>query len=682
VIGLGKYAVPPPGSCKGLAIAGTSHCLPCDDDPDCGGEPFACVDLLDQGGRCFQACEATSDCPSGYTCALQEGGTRCIPHPGEVWARCGIAPASLFVLDFFTPPGGWVKPGETFEVPSGRLGEVAIVCLGGWKDPGGVFTPTVLGVRRHVFADSGAVVDGLDVTLDHPLDTTFRLRLQDPPAWPDGLQPPYVIVSLDLGPDGVIPFSRTLVPDVDSDGDPLWLAPRQLGALTGGLYDAKYFFYTSLSAVSDTGYPTTYNLLTDVPFVGEPRLPVYEEGSWTLEPTLNDRDLFALWGTSSDHVLAVGAGGRVLLRTSGGWTAQSVPTARDLRAVTGRGPGDVWVAGDDGALLHSDGLSWLLVTAPEEDLRAAATAPGEPLFVAGPVRVRRMKGDGSFVADGPPWVQDVHALHMASDGRLAAAGSEGRVLLRDEGGSWTSLETPTEATLRAVHLDAATGEVVAAGDEGTLLVGKVPPGSPAAVLAQVPLPPEVREDLFAVARTPSGDLHVAGDYGRVLHREGGVWEVDEVPEWRSRARAVFAAPDSGPIRFAGDTTFVLGPILHFPILKGVLPADPSTPADFAPGLTIGYTWAGGPAAQFSQVTIYEELGPEVWAAIVDGKDEALTLPDLEALAGHPGHGHGPHRVDVLRVLNPDFDIDLYSTRDFSIFKRKSWTTGSGVVVFP
>ena len=725
VLGLGKYVIAPPGSCEAAALPETEHCAPCTpqaapgEPGACEQDGFACLDLAQvpgwggaAGAFCLASCALDEDCPDGYVCAGASGGTRCMPAPGEKVAQCFVSNGSVFSTAPTVPDTGWVPPGGSYELPSGRLGDLAVVCLGGYRDAAGTFTPTVLGVRRHIFTEPGALMEGLDVTLNHPLDRTLRLRMLDPPTWPTGVLPPSVTVSLDLGADGAIPFTRTLLPGSASGGDAnTWLSPHQLGALKGELYDATYFLYATIQADTSTTMPRAYTLVQGVTSLVEDRLPVFHEdaapppeapppttGAWTLEQLALDADLYGIWG-ASDRVFAVGERGQLLLHTAGAWHKQSSGTQEDLRAVTGRGPDDVWAVGAHGTTLHLEGGAWVAVPPPAgaqaDTFRAAATAPGEPLWVAGTVRVRRYEdgaGGGSWAIEGPPSLQDIYGLYARPGGRVAAVGSGRRVLWRGADASWGALETvgdasapaPTE-TLRAVWFD--DNLLVAVGDSGTILERQGGEG-PLVQVTDGDGAPLTARDLTAVTGgvTASGArvVFVVGDGGVALRRletadGGATWVRDTIPDYRSRAFGVYApqAPTDGASAWVvGSAAFILGPYLQFPIITAPLhDAQLTSPA-------LGWTWDGGEDSSYSRLIVSDEYGPALWTLIVDGDQSSAQLPDIPAAAGYSPLGSGKRRLDVTRVLNQTFDIDGYTTRDFSIYRRDSWSQNQSLFYVP
>ena len=679
VIGLDKYVTPTPGSCDMAPATGSSDCSVCDPDVGCVTDGFGCVDLFEQGHRCLAACELPTDCAAGFVCAGLDDVARCMPDPGERIARCGVSAKTVFSTDVYTPPTGWVGVGEHFQIQSTRLGDLAIVCWGGYRTPQGIFTPTAMGVRRHVHALSAQVLEDLDVELSHPLREIFRLRLMSPPTWTGGLNTPAVTISIDLGSDGAIPMTRSLVEGEDG----LLLAPHQVSALDGDLYDGTYSFYSSVSADSATGYPVGYNFVQLVSSVVEPRLPILVDGEWTLESTELRQDLFGLWGDAEDALFAVGADGLILRFNGIGWYAQTSKTPETLRAVHGRASDDVWAVGDAGALTRWDGLSWELVQGPLTDLRAVATAAGQPVWVAGDVRVHRYDdASGEWSVEGPPWVQGVRGLALRVDdgatdeGQLAAAAAAGRVVVRDGAGAWHLHQAP-ESEAGAAHgamndvawLDADSW--IAVGERGLVMMGGIEAASAPTVVNV-----GSDETFTAVTVTDAGRVHIVGDNGVAIAGQDGVWVVEEIPDYRARAEAVFAPPGSDRVRVVGGVAFVLGPFLAYPVSGGV------DAHGGGGGFSLPWTWDGGVAAQYTRLVVSPEYAPSIWTLIVDGDEEAATLPDLAFLAGLEGVGSGARRLELMRVLNLNFDIDAYSSRQFSIYRRSSWSVNQSVFYAP
>jgi len=677
VFGLDKYVVAPPASCAAKAIPETLHCAACDPaavDGGCDAAPdFACVDIGDQGPHCVAACATDLDCQPGYGCGGTTAGARCLPSAGVKRAYCNISAPSLFGYEYPLQESGWVDDNGAWSLDSRRLGELAIYCFGGYQDESGVFTPTVLGVVRNFFAPPGGNISGIEVELSHPLRRSFRLRLQDPPTWPTGLADPVVAISLDLGPDGVIPFSRLLVPV----GDNTFVAPRQLMSLGQELYNASYFLYTTLSPAGVSGYqPRSYNLVQNVQSIVEDRLPVRDDAGWRLDGAQIERDLRAIWAAPADdadgggtRAWAVGEAGTILLWNGNGWSAQTSFSDKTLTAMSGVSGSDVWAAGEDGTVRHWDGLAWRAVDAPEDDYEALLATP-DAVYAAGNIRLRKLdRASGVWQLEGAPAVQGVRGLVRLADGRILALGT-GRVFVSGsapDNNGWTAIATPPDVTLRA-GIVRADGTLVVVGDRGTVLAGQAPE-------ALVAIPVASGYDLTALAEEADGTLVIVGDNGVALRGiELSELRLETIPDYRSKAYGVVVTSDG--VHVVGSAAFILGPFLHFPVVTA-----PVHEASLE-SLAFAWTWDGGPANQYTRLALTPDGSITVWTLIVDGAQQLALLPDLQAAAGLAPLAPGRYRLDVLRVLNRDFEIDNFTTRDFNLYARDSWATNEAYFFLP
>jgi hypothetical protein len=654
VSGLDKYVVAPPGSCAAKAIPDTLHCSPCEPTLGCG-DNFACTELPTDIGTenvCVQDCD--TPCPDGYRCGATMSGARCLPSPGEKRAYCNISSPSLFGYEYALQPGSWVDEDQRFTLDSQRLGEIAIYCFGGYEDDLGVFTPTVLGVARNIFAVTADIIDDLKIELSIPLERSFRFRMVDLPTSSTGLEPPDVVISLNLGSDGVIPFSRDLV-EVAPD---LWVAPRQLTSLSGPLYDTHYLLYTTITPAGVTGpQPRSFHLVQQVDTLSEDRVPVFD-GRWRLDSLTTEADLHGLWRAPDDNALwAVGDNGLILRRTDSNWTRQSSPTQNDLMAISGTFARDIWAAGRSGTLLRWDGLGWFPVDAPVDDYVALHITPTH-VYAAGQIRLRVLdRLTGLWSVAGAPLVQQVSAFVPYSADTLLALGSEGRIFVH-RNGAWTALDTPAEHTLRA-GLVLPDGTLVVVGDHGTVLAGPTPE-------TLVLIPPITDADLTALT-THDGDLVIVGDRGiALLGPTPDSLEIQNIPGYRSRASAIASLPN-GDLHVVGSTAFILGPFLDFPTI--LAPGQDAT----LDSLDFEWTW-NGVDAQYTRLAITPEASMTAWTVIIDGLKHTASLPDLSTISGLAPLGSGRHRLDILRVLNENFDIDGYSSREFSMYARESWST--------
>ena len=159
-----KYVPVPVASCDDVPTDSDPLCRPCESDEDCADPDsalaeLACSDLGEDGGRCTSICG--EGCPSGFSCTPLGGEARCVPSLGVRGVRCEITRRSPF----------WYAETESADVDmftgayllESRLGDVAIVCLGGYEEwETGRFVGTRMGGppprllrERHAHARAG-----------------------------------------------------------------------------------------------------------------------------------------------------------------------------------------------------------------------------------------------------------------------------------------------------------------------------------------------------------------------------------------------------------------------------------------------------------------------------------------------------------------------------------------------
>ena len=93
----------------------------------------------------------------------------------------------------------------------------------------------------------------------------------------------------------------------------------------------------------------------------------WDGNSWTTWKFQQYGNLFAVWGTSSSNLYAVGAGGLILHYDGSNWIQQQSGTTMLLRDVWGIDDKHIFASGDQdstggGVLLESDGNSWRTIT--------------------------------------------------------------------------------------------------------------------------------------------------------------------------------------------------------------------------------------------------------------------------------------------------------------------------------
>lgn len=670
VRGLGKYVLPPPSSCDEAPATGREDCSRCDLELGCSDPDYMCADLQtgDQGsGRCVRTCTQPADCSDGYTCGIVGAGLGCVPSPGRKVARCfpsirnelrTEADIERLVEVSANNPHYLLEPE--------RLGDMAIVCVGGWVSTAGTFTPTTLGVRRNVFAEPGGRHTDLDIELRYPLDRDLRVRTLGAPHSPDGLADPEITLNLVLGSDGVVPMSRPLV----ADGYDRWIIPHQLGELSGDLRGATFVMFGAIRGpgLDAPGRPRlgAFSMAYGTTALLTERLPVWDGEGWRYDQARLPYDLNDVWAAPAGRLMvAVGDGGRILHFNGLSWTSQTSPTSRTLRSVAGLVGGSVWAVGDRGAVVHWDGLSWQKVAGPSDaDLVAVAAVYGGSVFVAGGDGVYRRSSDGSWATAAIGDGTRVHALHAGDDGVVVAVGAQGLLARRAPGQAWELLDSGTKASLNAVWRDAKRGEIVAAGDLGTLLTWRhgaaqhQPAAGPFALTSITHFAPTLGQDDGAA------ELLVVGDGGQAMRRTGGVWVAAPLEGYHSRANGVAAAPD-GSARVVGSAGFDLGPFLE---LATIDPPQVLSGAELA----FSWGWSGGADGDYTRATLserYFEMARQVWDVLVEPRERDVRLPAV----GISALGEGEWELDVLRVLNIDFDLDNHTNHDLELLRRVSWS---------
>jgi len=263
-------------------------------------------------------------------------------------------------------------------------------------------------------------------------------------------------------------------------GDGRVWRPLSLGRGVVGSPGQDFTFVTGLPGVT-------------VGLVGAEDVVSYEGAAWSPTAMPTSDTLYALWGTASDDVFAVGRNGAILHHDGLTWTAQPSPTTADLHSVWGRASDDVYATGDAMTLLHYDGTAWSIVAGGAAG-RLDAVWVADAVYAAGASGIYRYDGAtftqvsligaralwgtsatsiyaaGARIVhyDGSGWGQmlgsaDVAALSGTSDSDVWAVGSGAE---HYDGTAW-SRGPFTDSDLAAVCVAPALG-AFAAGKQGTL----------------------------------------------------------------------------------------------------------------------------------------------------------------------------------------------------------------------
>ncbi|TNF36746.1 MAG: hypothetical protein EP329_04880 [Deltaproteobacteria bacterium] len=666
VSGLDKYVLPPPGSCDNRLILGDPVgvlCQPCVSEADCGGEGALCTDLGDQGHRCTTACQTDQDCPDGYSCKGVEGGIQCLPSPGERTARCGVTQPDVFS----DPSGPSYLAGTNSEGVyslTSRPGEYAVVCLGGYEDELGAFVPTMMGVRRHVFALPGDVVGQQDVHLDIPLNRTLRIRLDGAPTGRAETALHTVDVFVDLGADGVYHMPES-GEGIDRN---LFTLDHFPARFAESLYDASYTVYATAvpdvppSLQTGEGSFVHYDEITEAD--DDTVFTLDADGARSAQSGVSV-DIHAVHGAGDGRLWAVADDGEVLIHNGALWGLGQAPTDATLRGVWSWGGDDVWAVGDDGAVMRYDGLRWRAVTMPagfeQVDWRGIHGVDGvvwmwsnAGLWTHDGIATAQITTDFSAAAVHAVWADETGAAWVVGDGGLVRRWQDGAFADFD-------VEGPD---LNAVW-GTASDDVWAVGDDGRVMHWD---GS-----VWFDLLPVTSRSLAAVHADAADSAWAVGDAGAVLRWDGVAWTVTAEVE-HSDLRGVWTTVE-GESLAVGLHTLVIGPFMQVarpknPTAEGVLRS-----------LRLQWNLDPGADASLTWLQLQHSSGFPFWTIVANGPRDDVPLPDLQAAWGLQALWPGEGFFQVVRAYMPYFSIDAYDNTILTPYAWRSWSvTGWPLVI--
>jgi hypothetical protein len=180
-------------------------------------------------------------------------------------------------------------------------------------------------------------------------------------------------------------------------------------------------------------------------------------------PTLN-----AITWTGSELV-AVGAAGTILTSPDGyRWSARVSNASEDLNGVAASGALFL-VVGDGGVLLSSvDSVAWTRrVSKTVENLNGVAWTGSKFVFVGDEGTILTMLENGTPNTHVSGTAENLLAVAVASNGKVAAVGTNGTILTSTDAISWTPRVSNTSASLQAVV--PAGIQLVAVGTNGRIV---------------------------------------------------------------------------------------------------------------------------------------------------------------------------------------------------------------------
>lgn len=238
-------------------------------------------------------------------------------------------------------------------------------------------------------------------------------------------------------------------------------------------------------------------------------------GSWSPVPSGTTDSLRGIWGPSPDHVMAVGANGRILRYDGTGWTGMTSNTNQTLNGIWGDGVSEAFAVGVPGAKLRYNGTKWEIIGLPPSPRLYA-------IWCASPAAIFAVGDSGTVLQyDGRGWAnwpssttQHLRAVWGTSAQDVYAVGMGGTIVHFD-GRVWGP--TPTSTSWPSLNglWGVSPTEIFAVGDAGTILRYD---GSTWNAMAS-----GITQKLIAVHGTSASDVYAAGDGGVILRFDGAAW---------------------------------------------------------------------------------------------------------------------------------------------------------------
>ena len=131
---------------------------------------------------------------------------------------------------------------------------------------------------------------------------------------------------------------------------------------------------------------------------------------------------------------------------------------------------------------------------------------------------------------------------------------------------------------------------------------------------------------------------------------------------------VVAADSTGEqVLAAGAQAYNLGPYMAYP---RILKPESDGLFDFS-SLQWDY-WTLGAEADFHNIILSSGSGYSFWTMVVDGAVTEVKLPPIVQVLGLNLLPDGGKRINLTSSINAEFNIDHYSSSDFSIYRKVSW----------
>jgi len=158
---------------------------------------------------------------------------------------------------------------------------------------------------------------------------------------------------------------------------------------------------------------------------GGPSVASFINYTWQTQSSGVNQNLNAVWGTSSNSVLAVGDDGVILRFNGSSWQPMQSGTSATLNDIWGSAPNDVFAVGNSGVILHYDGSTWeAQESGTVVTLQSVFGTSGSDVYVVGSRHVLRYNGSDWSTMDEAPYAlyndvyADLETPHHGIEGRF------------------------------------------------------------------------------------------------------------------------------------------------------------------------------------------------------------------------------------------------------------------------
>jgi hypothetical protein len=263
---------------------------------------------------------------------------------------------------------------------------------------------------------------------------------------------------------------------------------------------------------------------------------------WTSQ-SISTFNLRAVWGSSPSHVVIVGDGGKIYVRSGTNLYGVASGTSSTLTAVWGTSPTDVYVVGLFSTALHFGG-TWAMMGVPASGHSGVWGAGASEVFVVG-TTTSVYKGYAS--------------------------------------GSWSALAGTVDSNMGGIHGISSPLHIYAVGTSGGIYqyqgVSVSPLPAPYTGIEE----PNNPKNLYAVFVADAQNVFIAGIAANGLYfiyrYDGTSWSRTATPQicralWGSSATAMVAAGDQGLLMRRIGTSWVIDPVNTAVNLRGVWGSGP------------------------------------------------------------------------------------------------------------